>query len=181
MNHKSIFVNRKSSVNGFTLIELMVVIGIAGLIFVIVLTSASTARKRARDAERISSFAEIKKALELYYADNQMSPPVSGWAYSTDFSWDELGEVLKPYLRAFPKDPQNSAPGPWNDGNYSYAFNTTANSQEYDLVTQLEDQSNDNICAKKCYLFHTEGLGNPWCGAECGGPFRYTKYLYADH
>ena len=167
---------------GFTLIELMVVVGIAGLILAVVLTSANTARKRARDAERISNFAEIKKALELYYSDYQEYPPVSGWVYSTDASWDELGDALKPYLRVLPEDPRNNASDPWIEGNYSYAYGyyTVTNPQKYDLVTQLEDPSNDNICAKKCYSYHTDGE-NPWCGAQCGGPFNYSPNLYADH
>ena len=168
---------------GFTILELLVVIAIMGLIFTIIVTVTRTARIRARDAARISNLGEIRKALELYYADNQMYPPVSEWVYSADSSWDELADALKPYLRVLPKDPLNNAPGPWNEGNYSYAygFNTAGLVDKYDLVTQLEDSSNPNACSKRCFLYHTEGLENPWCGAECGGPFRYNPQLYADH
>jgi len=53
---------------GFTLIELLVVIGIIGILSSIVLTSLNDARKKARDARRISDLEQIRNAYHLYYA-----------------------------------------------------------------------------------------------------------------
>ncbi|MBU1159729.1 prepilin-type N-terminal cleavage/methylation domain-containing protein [Patescibacteria group bacterium] len=65
----------KSAKNkGFTLIELLVVLAIITLIFSLILASMSTARKKARDSQRVQDFAQFSKALELYYNQYGMYP-----------------------------------------------------------------------------------------------------------
>lgn len=59
---------------GFTLIELMVVISIISLLSSVLLASLSTARMKARDAERLSATRSVVNALELYYAKNNHYP-----------------------------------------------------------------------------------------------------------
>ena len=51
---------------GFTLIELIVVIGIISLLSSIVLASLGNARAKARDARRLVDMHSIRTALELY-------------------------------------------------------------------------------------------------------------------
>jgi prepilin-type N-terminal cleavage/methylation domain-containing protein len=51
---------------GFTLIELLVVIAIIGILSSVAMTSLSGARKRARDAQRLSDVEQIVNALEMY-------------------------------------------------------------------------------------------------------------------
>ena len=51
---------------GFTLIELLVVISIIGVLSTIAMTSVNAARKKARDAERLSDMSQILNALEIY-------------------------------------------------------------------------------------------------------------------
>jgi len=63
-----------SVMTGFTLLELLVVIAIIGLLSSIVFTSLSSVRVRARDARRKMDLAEVRKALELYYDDNNAYP-----------------------------------------------------------------------------------------------------------
>ena len=53
---------------GFTLIEMLVVISIIGILSSIILASITSARQRARDTERIIQIKEIQKAVELYYS-----------------------------------------------------------------------------------------------------------------
>ena len=59
---------------GFTLIELLVVIAIIGILSSVVLASLNSARKKSRDAKRISDIKQLQLALELYYNDNSAYP-----------------------------------------------------------------------------------------------------------
>ncbi|MEK7662340.1 MAG: type II secretion system protein [Patescibacteria group bacterium] len=59
---------------GFTLIELLVVIAITSLISSIVLASLNTAKKKARDAQRLSDMKQLQIALEFYYDKNGQYP-----------------------------------------------------------------------------------------------------------
>lgn len=73
---------------GFTLIELLIALSIVALLSSVILASLSTARRSARDAERMSSLREMQTALELYYSDNQRYPDGDG---AGDGSWDTPG------------------------------------------------------------------------------------------
>jgi prepilin-type N-terminal cleavage/methylation domain-containing protein len=55
---------------GFTLIELLVVIAIIGILSSVVLASLNTARRKARDARRVSDVKNLQLALELQADDN---------------------------------------------------------------------------------------------------------------
>ncbi len=59
---------------GFTLVELIVVIGIISLLSSIVLASLGNARAKARDARRLADMHNIRTALELYKSTYGMYP-----------------------------------------------------------------------------------------------------------
>lgn len=65
---------RHFSSQGFTLIELMIVISIIAVLTGVVGGNYLTSRVRARDAERKSSMQQISKALELYFNDYKRYP-----------------------------------------------------------------------------------------------------------
>lgn len=62
--------------DGFTLLELLVVISIIAILITVGLTSFSTAQRKGRDAKRKSDVKEVQNALEQYYS-------VCGFAYPT--------------------------------------------------------------------------------------------------
>ena len=78
---------RKYKNKGFTLIELLVVIAILGLLMSIVLASLNNARKKTRDARRLSDMRQILLALELYYDSNNQYPPIT--SDSCCDGWDQ--------------------------------------------------------------------------------------------
>lgn len=63
----------------FTLLELLVVIGIIGVLVGMGAVSYSTAQKKARDAKRKADLQSLQKVLEQCYSVNNYSyPTVSG-------------------------------------------------------------------------------------------------------
>lgn len=65
---------------GFTLLEILVVIGIIAILVGLGATSYSTAQKKARDAKRKGDLKAIQNAFEQYHAicGNVYPAPVSG-------------------------------------------------------------------------------------------------------
>jgi prepilin-type N-terminal cleavage/methylation domain-containing protein len=76
--YRKIFINRnsvgKKSLNGFTLIELLVVISLISLMASVMLVGFNNARIRARDLRRKADFAELNKALEIFFQQYNRMP-----------------------------------------------------------------------------------------------------------
>lgn len=97
----------KEGSKGFTLIELLVVVAIIGILSSIVLASLNSARKKGRDARRISDIKQLQLALELYYDSTGGYP--AGTA---------LTPLAPTYISVIPADPTNS-------GAYVYGYQAT--------------------------------------------------------
>ena len=97
--------------NGFTLIEILVVVAIIGLLSSIIFVSITSARQKARDAIRFADIKRLDTAIKQYILDHGEAPLFSnGSIYGTiyDFDgpgWLALNSQLAPYLSNMPKDP----------------------------------------------------------------------------
>ncbi len=60
--------------NGFSLIELIVVIAITAVLLAVTLPNFVSSRERARDTKRKEEMRQLKNALRLYYNDFQTYP-----------------------------------------------------------------------------------------------------------
>lgn len=78
INHK--FMKNKK---GFTLLELLVVIGIIGVLATIGFSSFSTAQKKARDAKIKGDMQAIQNGLEQYYSTCGFGYPIASGAVPT--------------------------------------------------------------------------------------------------
>ncbi len=114
---------------GFTLVELMVVIGIIAILATVGLAVYTSTQVAARDTKREADVIEIQKALEQYYLDNKEYPlPAAGHT---------LPAVLTPYFsnQDPPTDPQTN-----NSYSYVTAGTNPGNGEVCDINTY-------NVCA----------------------------------
>lgn len=118
---------------GFTLIELLVVVAIIGVLATIILSSLSSARARARDANRVSAIKQMQTALEVYYLDNGHYPIAAGMAStcsSNNFgsaSWAQLTSDLSPYMVIPQADVTGNTTG-YSGTGLCYQYNTNSGS-----------------------------------------------------
>src|SRR5271170_8150187 len=99
---------RRSNQDGFTLIEIMVVILILGLLATIVVQSLRGATDKAKRVKAQSDIAEIKTGLDRYYLDAG-SYPTSDQGLQALVTPPESGKVSNNYesggyLQSLPKD-----------------------------------------------------------------------------
>jgi type II secretion system protein G len=145
---------------GFTLLELLVVISILGILTALLLVNFQSARVRSRDAARKTDLNQIKNALQIYYADYQQFPDDSsgqiagcGSNGTTACPWDRpFADGSTTYMNVLPLDPLNS-------GSHVYTYNRTS-LDSYVLYTQLENASDQDIAKSqnRCDPGDTLGL-----------------------
>lgn len=113
-------INKKRRDAGFTLLELLTVVGIIGLMASIVMASTNNARMRGRDAKRQSDMLQIQTALDWYLDLNSRYPDSDNDGCG---SWDVgnrdldfISGGLAPTLT----DPPEDAIGTGNCSGYRY-------------------------------------------------------------
>ncbi len=85
--------------SGFTLVEMLVVVAIIGLLSSTILIGLSEARRKARDARRITDLRQVQNGLENYYSDRRSYP---GSPSSPSGTTDDLYREIP----GLPGDPQ---------------------------------------------------------------------------
>ncbi|MAG12715.1 hypothetical protein CL630_02765 [bacterium] len=119
---------------GFTILELLVVLAIIAIGSTIVFTYFSVIQEKSRDSRRVNDMNEISKALNIYYAGNSQFPVVTSEVVidSTDVLSTELeGDGS---IKETPKDPQHPA--------LTYRYISSPDGSTYTLTFCLET---DNI------------------------------------
>lgn len=125
------------TLNGFTLVEILVAIAIIGIVFGVVISSGSALQKRSRDTQRQSDLRQIQSALQQYYADQSYYPLTLNYG----------GELKSPdgsktYLTTIPTEPQATPPycyQPQSSQTITSCDNNTARCYFYNLYAKLEN------------------------------------------
>jgi len=111
---------------GFTLVEILVVIGIISLIMTIILVGVSETRAKARDAKRWAEIKQLEKAIEVYGAMYGEWPGLgdSGGAHISDQCDSDLKDDLTEagLLGGIPTDPTESPCNKNKDTSFFYGW-----------------------------------------------------------
>jgi len=164
---------KKKNQKGFTLLELLVVIGIIGLLASIIVVNLTGARKRARDVKRIADIRQMQTAAEDYYGKYGKYPTIIS---------DMVTGGQIPIWPMDPLAPSGTTCAANSNSCYFYAYYTpsgTIGPQSYHIGASLEDTSSmllnqDRDCNS------TSGSGCPYSSAytnnftgadtaDCGG------------
>ncbi len=139
---------RKKKTQGFTLIEVMVVITIIILLILLALLLFRVQLSKARDARRKSDLAKFKQNLEDYYSDNGCYPT----SFPKYLCKDDFGKY-----GLTPCDPLNN---PQHNYYYQYA----GDCKWFKVFTNLENQNDPDIASVGC----VGGCNNGWSSYNWG-------------
>lgn len=124
---------------GFTLVELLVVISIIGILSSLGLFTFTSSQMRARDAARKSDMKNIETALRIYFNDKGAYPASDATFHmracdpggNSVCQWGSIWQVAPTvYMQTLPKDPQSP------NVNYRYTF---VDADNYILQACLEN------------------------------------------
>ena len=173
------FKNKRQS--GFSLLELLVVIGIIGLLASIIVVNLTGARKRARDTKRVADIRNIQTANEDYYGKYGKYPATIADLVSG-------GQI--PMWPFDPLAPAGTSCTANSDLCYWYATYTPSGAlgpQSYHIGGSLEEQGSmllnqdrdcDSTTGTSCPYnsAYTDGFNGADDAAGCGGAD--SRYCY---
>jgi len=134
---------RKFVKQGFTLVELLIVVAIIGILATVVLISLNDARTKARDVRRLADVRQIALALELYY--NKVGSYISA-SNCVIINESSLGDLTPDIMSVLPNDPGVAG---------DYYYGAASNSQDYVVRAVMEGNAPE------------EGYPNDLYGCSC--------------
>lgn len=172
-----------SNADGFTLVELLVSIGIIAVLSTFLYAGFSDAREQARDDLRMTQLREVQLALEQYKNQNgkypEPCPSGKGWSgerASGEFACnDGTGEYIRDLAPDFiSKLPTDIKADPTTNNGFIYRTNSSRTAYKvmanYTVEAKLVE-SYDNEFARCPY-----DMSTGWCGAT---PVKFTYAVYS--
>jgi len=170
MLSKSMSIKKQSQ--GFTLIELIVVVGIIAVLaaFVFALLNPLSQFQKADDGKRKFDLSQIQRAMEQYYQDYSRYPNVDTSSYQmkdsagTIIQWGKTTSLWQRYMSILPADPLSPS--------RKYVYYVSSDGQSYWLYAALERGTLDSdICTSGgkgvCSSLSTNSIPTTSCGTTC--------------
>lgn len=127
----------------FTLLEILVVVGIIAVLVSLGFSSYSTAQKKVRDTKRKSDLKEIQEALEQYYTICNFEYPNSVSSDSVCIN-GQIGESifckLTAIMSSVPKDPKSGISYCYQKTVNGYVLSTRGNLETEDKKFELTNR-----------------------------------------
>lgn len=170
----------KKTSRGFTLVEMLVSIGIIAILSSVVYASLASARKGARDDERKANLKELQLAIEMYKAQYGQYPAAcqgdNAWSGSESGSYSCPGQdyiigLVPQFIDALPYD-QNQT------GNWGYLYRTSSSGgirNNYKLLSYAVVESKTVKSFEDEFARCPQDYGTSWCGAT-PNPTVYAVY-----
>ena len=146
---KTVYKNNYSAFDGFTLVEILVILGVIAILTGLILSGGIAAKKRAKIYQARTMIASLETALALYHVDFGAYPAAGNQnlvnllfdsaAYSPNSDWHG------PYMSFKKNDLNGSIPSaavidPW-EVDYHYTMDSAL---PYKIWSNGPDQQNDN-------------------------------------
>jgi general secretion pathway protein G len=127
---------RSKRVEGFTLIEIMIVVVIIGVLASLIVPKVLDRPAQARVSVAKANINAISEALELYKFDNDLYPTQDQGlqALVTKPNLDPIPKRWRGYLNKVPKDP-------WGN---EYYYVSPGEHGSYDIYCYIENKTNDS-------------------------------------
>lgn len=137
---------------GFTLVELLVVISIMSILTLITVSQFTTARKKARDVQRKGDLSALSKALQMYFADYGNLPTAA--TINNNWGGEFKDNTNYVYMKVLPRERTLTTP---------FCYVVTTDLKSYGLFAMLE-----NTVDSDCHMNDDEGEyvhcgGNHYC------------------
>ncbi len=134
------YLKSRISQHGFTIVELLVVVAVAGMLLALVVANYRESKISSRNAKRLQDIREIQNALDLYHTNNRSYP---GTADVPGPVTTELTALVNDgYIKALPSDSLG--------GNFNYMYcpsDSVGGPQVYTLRAKLELEKGANPAA----------------------------------
>lgn len=141
----------KTKQQGFTIVELLIVIVVIGILALLVITTFTGIQQKARDTERTTDIKALHGQIEAYYATKGNYPTRTNL---NDAGWRSTN--MKGLDQEALKDPKGSA--------YSLSDTLSPTQYRYSVLTSTDAscEADETTCAKYTLEADVEGSGaNP--------------------
>ncbi|MBS7346124.1 MAG: type II secretion system protein, partial [Candidatus Sacchiramonaceae bacterium] len=171
--------NRDLQTNAFTIIEVVLVLAIAGLIFLMVFIALPALQRNQRDAQRKNDASLFIDALNRYSANNRGSFPGVGYSTGGRVSESSVPEVYDFALRYldWPGDSAAAEGKTFIDPSTGAGYRIRYSHHQHSNIESVEFYSMNYSLDRKCLQagetvpVYKRNVGSVWVKLESGGTY----------